>query len=284
MWIIFAVLAAIFSGLTTVFAKVGVAKANSTLVTGLRTIVILIFSVIVFIFLGDGFKNLNLKTIFFIVLSGITTALLWICYFKALSLADVSMVTPIDKLSIVVTLVLSFFFLKEKITIIKIVSMIFMISGTFLMVNKKEKNGEGNWLIYALLTALFTSLATILGKIGIKDINPNLGTMLRTIIILIIIWGVIFIKKEYKDIKNINKKNILFIILSGISTGLSWLFYFMALKEGEASIVFPIEKLSAAVAIFVSVIFLKEKLDKKGKIGFTFIISGTLLLILTNMI
>ena len=150
MWIIFAVLAAIFSGLTTVFAKVGVTKANSTLVTGLRTIVILIFSVIVFIFLGDGFKNLNLKTIFFIVLSGITTALLWICYFKALSLADVSMVTPIDKLSIVVTLILSFFFLKEKITIIKIVSMIFMISGTFLMVNRKEKNGEGNWFIYAL--------------------------------------------------------------------------------------------------------------------------------------
>lgn len=284
MWIIFAVLAAIFSGLTTVFAKVGVAKANSTLVTGLRTIVILIFSVIVFIFLGDGFKNLNLKTIFFIVLSGITTALLWICYFKALSLADVSMVTPIDKLSIVVTLILSFFFLKEKITIIKIVSMIFMISGTFLMVNRKEKNGEGNWFIYALLTALFTSLATILGKIGIKDINPNLGTMLRTIIILIIIWGVIFVKKEYKDIKNINKKNILFIILSGISTGLSWLFYFMALKKGEASIVFPIEKLSAVVAILISVIFLKEKLNKKRKIGFTFIISGTLLLILTNMI
>lgn len=284
MWIIFAVLAAIFSGLTTVFAKVGVTKANSTLVTGLRTIVILIFSVIVFIFLGDGFKNLNLKTIFFIVLSGLTTALLWICYFKALSLADVSMVTPIDKLSIVVTLILSFFFLKEEITIIKIVSMIFMISGTFLMVNRKEKNGEGNWFIYALLTALFTSLATILGKIGIKDINPNLGTMLRTIIILIIIWGVIFVKKEYKDIKNINKKNILFIILSGISTGLSWLFYFMALKEGEASIVFPIEKLSAAVAILISVIFLKEKLNKKGKIGFTFIISGTLLLILTNMI
>ena len=279
MWIIFAILAAIFSGLTTVFAKVGVSKANSTLVTGLRTIVILIFSVIVFIFLGDGFKNLNLKTIIFIILSGITTALLWICYFKALSLADVSKVTPIDKLSIVITLILSSVFLKEKITIIKIVSMISMISGTFLMVNKKNDTKENNWLIYALLTALFTSLATILGKIGIKDINPNLGTMLRTIIILIIIWGIIFVKREYKDISKLNKKNILFIALSGISTGLSWLFYFMALKEGEASIVFPIEKLSAAVAILISVIFLKEKLDKKGKLGFCLIIAGTLLLI-----
>lgn len=279
MWIIFAILAAIFSGLTTVFAKVGVVKANSTLVTGLRTIVILIFSIIVFMFLGDGFKNLNVKTIIFIVFSGITTALLWICYFKALSLADVSMVTPIDKLSIVLTLVLSLFFLNEKITIIKIVSMIFMVSGTFLMVNKNKKKSEGNWLLYALLTALFTSLATILGKVGIKDINPNLGTMIRTIIILVIIWGVIFVKKEYKDMNKLNKKNILFIVLSGLSTGLSWLFYFMALKEGEASIVFPMEKLSAAVAILISVIFLKEKLDKKGKLGFCLIISGTLLLV-----
>ena len=279
MWILFAILAAIFSGLTTVFAKVGVTKANSTLVTGLRTIVILIFSIVVFIFLGDGFKNLNIKTIFFIILSGITTALLWICYFKALSLADVSKVTPIDKLSIVITLILSSVFLNEKITIIKIVSMISMITGTFLMVSKNEKNVEGNWFVYALLTALFTSLATILGKVGIRDINPNLGTMLRTIIILLIIWGVIFVKKEYKDIHNINKKNILFIFLSGLSTGLSWLFYFIALKKGEASIVFPIEKLSAAVAILISVIFLKERLDKRGRLGFCMIIGGTLLLI-----
>ena len=222
---------------------------------------------------------MNIKTIFFIILSGITTALLWICYFKALSLADVSKVTPVDKLSIIITLILSSIFLNEKITIIKIISMIFMITGTFFMVNKNEKKEEGNWFIYALLTALFTSLATILGKVGIKDINPNLGTMLRTIIILIIIWGVIFIKKEYKDIHHINNKNLFFIVLSGISTGLSWLFYFMALKEGEASIVFPIEKLSAAVAILISVIFLKEKLDRKGKLGFCMIISGTLLLI-----
>lgn len=279
MWIIFAILAAIFSGLTTVFAKVGVSNVNSTLVTGLRTIVILIFSIIVFIFLGDGFENLNLKTIIFIILSGITTALLWICYFKALSLADVSKVTPVDKLSIVVTLILSAIFLNEKITIIKIVSMIFMIIGTFLMVNRKEKNGEGKWLLFAILTALFTSLATILGKIGIKDINPNLGTMLRTIIILVIIWGVIFVKKEYKDINKLTGKNIIFIALSGVSTGLSWLFYFMALKDGEASVVFPIEKLSAAVAILISVIFLKEKLNKKGKLGFCLIIGGTLLLI-----
>lgn len=280
MWIFFAILAAIFSGLTTVFAKVGVSKANSTLVSGIRTIVIMIFSILVFLFLGDGFKNIYLKNIIFIVLSGITTALLWICYFKALSLADVSMVTPIDKLSIVLTLILSYIFFKEKITIIKVISMICMIGGTFLMVNNDKENKENNWIIFAFLTAVFTSLATILGKMGINNINPNLGTMLRTIVILVIIWGVIIIKKEYIDIRKITKKNILFIILSGISTGISWLFYFMSLKDGEVSIVFPIEKLSAAVAILISIIFLKEKLDKKGILGFILIILGTLLLIL----
>lgn len=279
MWIFFAILAAIFSGLTTVFAKVGVSKANSTLVSGLRTIVIMIFSALVFLFLGNGFKNIDLKTIIFIVLSGITTALLWICYFKALSLADVSMVTPIDKLSIVLTLTLSSIFFKEKITIIKVISMICMIGGTFLMVNNDKENKHNNWIIFAFLTAVFTSLATILGKIGINNINPNLGTMLRTIVILVIIWGVIIIKKEYKDIRKITNKNILFIILSGISTGISWLFYFMALKDGEVSIVFPVEKLSAAVSILISIIFLKEKLDKKGILGFISIILGTSLLI-----
>lgn len=279
MWIFFAILAAIFSGLTTVFAKVGVSKANSTLVSGLRTIVIMIFSILVFLFLGDGFKNIDLKNIIFIVLSGITTALLWICYFKALSLADVSMVTPIDKLSIVLTLILSSIFFKEKITIIKVISMICMIGGTFLMVNNDKENKHNNWIIFAFLTAVFTSLATILGKIGINNINPNLGTMLRTIVILVIIWGVIIIKKEYIDIRKITKKNILFIILSGISTGISWLFYFMALKDGEVSIVFPVEKLSAAVSILISIIFLKEKLDKKGILGFISIILGTLLLV-----
>lgn len=279
MWIFFAILAAIFSGLTTVFAKVGVSKANSTLVSGLRTIVIMIFSALVFLFLGNGFKNIDLKTIIFIVLSGITTALLWICYFKALSLADVSMVTPIDKLSIVLTLTLSSIFFKEKITIIKVISMICMIGGTFLMVNNDKENKHNNWIIFAFLTAVFTSLATILGKIGINNINPNLGTMLRTIVILVIIWGVMIIKKEYKDIRKITNKNILFIILSGISTGISWLFYFMALKDGEVSIVFPVEKLSAAVSILISIIFLKEKLDKKGILGFISIILGTSLLI-----
>ena len=191
MWILFSILAAIFSGLTTVFAKVGVSRANSTLVTGLRTIVITIFSTILFFIFDNKIDKFDLKILIFIILSGITTALLWMCYFKALSLSDVSKVTPIDKLSIVITLILSHFVLNEKITIIKIISMLFMIIGTFLMVGKTKKEKHNNWLIYAFLTAIFTSLATILGKIGIENTNPNFATMLRTIVILIIIWMVL---------------------------------------------------------------------------------------------
>ena len=276
MWIFNGLMAALFSGLTTFFAKISLDKDNSILITGIRTIVITIFTIICYLIFKTN-NTIDIYTIIFIILSGISTAVLWIVYFKALSLQDISLVTPIDKLSIVITLILSYIFFKEKITIIKIISMIFILTGTFLMVNKSNKRDNNKWLLYAFLTALFTSLSTILGKIGLKNIDVYLATMLRTITVLIIIWFIIIYKKEFKKI---NKRNLLFVTLSGISTGLSWLFYFKALKEKDASIVFPLEKLSAAVCILLSVIFLKEKLNKKRVIGFIFIIIGTLVLII----
>lgn len=284
MWILFALGAAFFAGITSIFAKVGVSEVDSTLATALRTIVILIFSIIVVIIIGsfNEVYNLSIKTLIFLILSGITTALLWIVYFKALSLANVNKVAPIDKTSIILTLVLSSLFLNEKITIVKIISMILIIVGTYLMTsknsNEKEKNSK--WIIYALLTALFTSLATILGKIGINDVESNLGALIKTMIVLIIIWIVVFIKKKNKKIKSIDKKSWLFILLSGITTGLSWLCYFKALKEGEASIVFPIEKLSIVVAVLFSTIFLKEKITKKSIAGLITIVIGVILLII----
>lgn len=279
MWIFFALLAAFFSGLTTIFAKAGINKANSTLVTGLRTIVIVIVTIIIYVIFRESIKNISIKTIIYIILSGITTALLWISYFKALSLANVNMVTPIDKTSIILTLILSFIFLKESITINKIISIILILTGTYLMVKKEKEKKNSKWIIYAILTAVFTSLATILGKVGIKNIDPNFATLIKTIIVLIIIWIIIVIKKDYKDIKLLDKKNYLFITLSGISTSLSWLFYFLALKRGEASIVFPIEKMSVVVAIIGSSIFLKEKLDKKAVIGLILLFISTFILI-----
>ena len=282
MWIIFALLAAFFAGITTIFSKIGVNNVDSTLATSLRTAIILIFNLLVVLFIGsfNEINKLDFKIIIFLILSGITTALLWLSYFKALQLCDVNKVTPIDKTSIVLTLLLSSLFLNEKITIIKIISMVLILIGTFLMTNIKAKKCDNKWLIYAILTAIFTSLATILGKIGIKDIESNFGTLIRTIIVFIIIWSIVFIKGKHKEIKVINKKSWLFIFLSGITTGLSWLCYFKALQGGEASIVFPIEKLSIVVAIIFSCIFLKEKINKKSILGLILIVVGTLLLII----
>lgn len=280
MGYIFSLLAALFSGLTTIFAKLSVTNVSSTLSTGLRTFVILIFSVIIFLFFGN-LSTISTYSLIFIILSGITTFLLWITYFKALSLADVSLVTPLDKLSIILTLILSCIFFKEKITIIKLISMLFMILGAFLMV-KKEKKPRNNYIIYSLLTAFFTSLATILGKFGLKDVDSLLATTLRTLIVFIILIIYILVKNEYKDIKKINKKDILYIILSGLSTCLSWTFYFIALKDNDTSTVFTIEKLSAGVAILFSIIFLNESPDKRGIAGFILILLSTLMLILFN--
>lgn len=277
MFIIYSLLASFFSGLSTFFSKISL-NNNSILVLGIRTIVITILTIIMYI-LFKGNNTITTKNIVFIILSGISTAILWLVYFKALEMANISLVTPVDKLSIVITLILSTILFKEKITIIKIISMIFIIVGTFLMVNKNNKKKD-NWFIYAILTAIFTSLTTILAKIGIKNVDSNLSTMLRTIIVLIIIWIIILIKKEYKYVYKLNKKTIIFIILSGLSTGSSWLNYFKALKIGETSIVFTIEKLSVVVSILLSVIFLKEKLNIKKVIGFIFIILGIFILVL----
>ena len=281
MYIIYALLASVFSGLTSVFAKTGIKNTDSLLATFLRTIVISLFLFLIVIWkenLNEIFL-LDKKTILFLILSGISNTLLWICYFKALDLGTVSKVTPVDKTSIVLTLILSSLFLNEKITTIKIISIVLILSGTFLTIKKESKGSKDNkWIIYAILTAVFTSTTTVLSKIGIESTNTTLITFLRTIVVLIILTTITLFKKKYKSIKDIEKRSWLFIILSGLSTSLSWLFYFKALALGEASIVFPIEKLSLVVSILISIIFLKEKVNKKQIIGIIIIVIGTSLL------
>lgn len=281
MYIIYALLASVFSGLTSVFAKTGIKNIDSLLATFLRTIVISLFLFLIAIWkenLNDIFL-LDTKTILFLILSGISNTLLWICYFKALDLGTVSKVTPVDKTSIVLTLILSSLFLNEKITTIKIISIVLILSGTFLTIKKESKDSKDNkWIIYAILTAVFTSTTTVLSKIGIESTNTTLITFLRTIVVLIILTTITLFKKKYKSIKDIEKRSWLFIILSGLSTSLSWLFYFKALALGEASVVFPIEKLSLVVSILISIIFLKEKVNKKQIIGIIIIVIGTSLL------
>ena len=281
MYIIYALLASVFSGLTSVFAKTGIKNTDSILATFLRTIVISLFLLLIIIF-KENINNIFLidkKTLLFLTLSGISNTLLWICYFKALDLGTVSKVTPVDKTSIVLTLILSSLFLNEKITTIKIISIVLILLGTFLTIKKESKDSKENrWILYAILTAVFTSTTTVLSKIGIENTNTTLITFLRTIVVLIILTTITLFKKKYKYIKDIKSRSWLFIILSGLSTSLSWLFYFKALALGEASIVFPIEKLSLVVSILISIIFLKEKVSKKQIIGIIIIVIGTSLL------
>lgn len=283
MWILYSLGAAFFAGVTAIFSKVCVSNINTNLATALRTTIILIFTILVVLFMSSIYKfgSIDIKTFIFLCLSGIATALLWINYFKALSLADVNKVTPIDKTSTVITLILSYLFLDENITYIKIISIILIIMGTYLMVGKSQnKNNNKTWILYAILTAIFTSLSAILGKIGINNIDPNIGNLIRTFIVFIIIWIVVIFGKKYNEIKKVNKKDWIFIILSGVSTGLSWLMFFQALKVGEASMVFPIEKLSVVVAVLFSSIFLNEKLNKKSITGLISITLGILILII----
>ena len=285
MWILYAFGSAFFAGITAILAKIGIKNTDSNLATAIRTIVILAFSWLMVFVVGsiDTINELSQKTIIFLILSGLATGLSWLCYFRALQLGNVNKVTPIDKSSTILTMVLAIIFLGEKITILKIISIILIGVGTYLMIEKKDdkKQTKNNkWLLYALGSAVFASLTSILGKIGIEGVESNLGTAIRTIVVLLMAWVVVFVTKKQSEIKNIDKNSWKFLILSGLTTGLSWLCYYKALQTGEASIVVPIDKLSITITIALSYFILKEKLNKKSMIGLIGIVIGTMLLLI----
>lgn len=285
MWVLFAFASAFFAGVTSILAKIGVKDVDSHVATAIRTIIVLIFSWIMVFIIGSQSTIVNIdgKTFLFLILSGLSTGGSWLCYFKALQLGDVNKVVPIDKSSTILTMILAFIFLNEKITINMVIGMIGIAIGTYLMIQKKEKAEKivkrKAWLIYALLSALFASLTSILGKVGIENVESNLGTAIRTIVVLVMAWIIVFAAKKQRDIKNIDKRSLIFLILSGVATGASWLCYYKALQDGLASIVVPIDKLSILVTVLFAYIFLKEKLSKKSLLGLILIVVGTLLLL-----
>ena len=294
MWVLFAFASAFFAGVTSILAKIGVKDVDSHVATAIRTIIVLIFSWIMVFIIGSQSTIVNIdgKTFLFLILSGLSTGGSWLCYFKALQLGDVNKVVPIDKpdkiknkkvFPSILTMILAFIFLNEKITINMVIGMIGIAIGTYLMIQKKEKAEKivkrKAWLIYALLSALFASLTSILGKVGIENVESNLGTAIRTIVVLVMAWIIVFATKKQRDIKKIDKRSLIFLILSGVATGASWLCYYKALQDGLASIVVPIDKLSILVTVLFAYIFLKEKLSKKSLLGLILIVVGTLLLL-----
>lgn len=286
MWLLMAVGSAVFAGATAILAKVGIRNTDSNLATALRTIVVLVFSWILVFASGaqQGIRGLSGENVLFLVLSGLGTGASWICYFRALQLGNVNKVTPIDKSSTVLTMILAFLFLGEGISGPKIIGMVFIGTGTLFMIQKKE-NAEDpgekkGWLLFAFLSAVFASLTAILGKIGVQGIDSNLGTAIRTIIVLVMAWMIVFGQKKQSQIRTIDLKSWIFLLLSGITTGLSWLCYYRALQDGDASIVVPIDKLSIVVTVAFSFLFLKEKISKIQLVGLLAIAGGTLLLLI----
>lgn len=289
MWIAFAFGSALFAGLTAILAKCGIKNTDSNVATALRTIIVLIFSWIMVFVAGaqNGITTLTGKTIVFLVLSGLSTGASWLCYFRALQLGDVNKVAPIDKSSTILTMLLAFIFLRENLSVLKVIAMVAIGVGTYLMIQKKEvdKTEESSvkkWLFYALASAVFASLASILGKVGMQDINSNLGTAIRTIVVLIMAWVVVFVTGKHQTVKQIDKSSWIFLVLSGVATGASWLCYYRALQTGPASVVVPIDKLSILVTIAFSYVVFHEKLLAKSGIGLVLIVAGTLLLLLSR--
>ena len=285
MWILFSIASALFAGITSILAKCGIKNTDSDVATAIRTVVVLIFSWIMVFTVGsqNTISEIAPKTLLFLILSGISTGASWLCYFKALQLGDINKVVPIDKASTALTVLLALIFLNEGVTLFKLLAVALIMVGTLLMIQKKDSavtSKSRSWLLYAVLSAVFASLTAILGKIGIEKVESNLGTAIRTVVVLIMAWVLVFVTKKTNRVKDIPKKELGFICLSGIATGASWLCYYRALQTGPASAVVPIDKLSILVTIVFSYIVFKETLSKKALLGLSGIGAGTMILII----
>lgn len=286
MWILFAFGSAFFAGITAILAKCGIRKTDSTVATAVRTIVVLLFSWLMVFVVGsqDQLGSIDPNTWLFLILSGLATGASWLCYFRALQLGDINKVVPVDKSSVILTMLLAFLFLQEPITPFGGIGVVLIAAGTFLMIEKKDveqkEDQKKSWFLYAAGSAIFASLTSILGKIGISGVESNLGTAIRTAVVLLMAWVMVFVAGKAGEVRKIPKNEFGFICLSGIATGASWLCYYRALQDGPASIVVPIDKLSILVTVAFSYFVFHERLSKKSAIGLVLIVAGTLAMLI----
>lgn len=282
MWLVMAMLSAFFAGLTAILAKCGIQKTDSDVVIALRTVVVLLFSWVMVFLAGSAgtAAQISGKSMTFLVLSGLSTGTSWICYFKALSLGEVNKVVPIDKSSTVLSVLLAIILLGETEHLpVKLIGTAFLALGIFLMIERKEEknpNAEGMWIPYAVASAVFAALTSILAKIGISGVESNLGTAIRTGIVLVMAWLIVFIKGKQKQVRSIDRRELLYIVLSGLATGMSWLCYYYAIQNGVVSVVIPIDKLSILVTVAFSYVAFRETLSRKAAFGLALMVLSTL--------
>lgn len=285
MWVVYAVGSAFFAGLTSILAKCGIRKTDSAVATAVRTIVILVFSWGI-VWIVGSWRQISLisgKTMLFLILSGAATGASWLCYFRALQTGDINKVVPIDKSSTVLTILLALIFLGEGVSFPKMLAVLAIAAGILLMIEKQdvkeqEQKGKTGWMLYAAGSAFFASLTAVLGKIGISGVESNLGTAIRTEVVLVMAWGMVFITGKQREVKHIDRKELAFICLSGIATGASWLCYYRALQEGPASVVAPIDKLSVLVTVIFSYFVFGEKLKGRALAGLALLTVGTVVM------
>lgn len=285
MWLVYAVGSAVFAGLVAILAKCGIKQTDSTVATAIRTVVVLIFAWAMAGMCGSlgQLGEIGAGVLVFLVLSGICTGASWLCYFKALQLGDVNKVVPIDKSSTVLTILLAAMFLQEKISPAGALGVCLIGVGTLMMIERKTvagKAADGRWLVYAVGSAVFAALTAILGKVGIAGVEANLGTAIRTVVVLIFAWVMVWVCGKQAEVRRVPRQELGFILLSGVATGASWLCYFRALQDGPASVVVPIDKLSILVTVLFAYIVFGERLSRRAAVGLVGIVAGTLLLLL----
>ena len=286
MWFVYALGSAVFAALTSILAKIGIEGVNSTLATAIRTAVVLLMSWGMVFLTGTqtGIADISRRSWLFLVLSGLATGASWLCYFHALQIGDINKVVPVDKSSTVLTILLAVIFLHESLSVFKAVGIVCIAAGTILMLEKKQSDGSEtggvSWFFYAAGSAIFASLTSILGKIGISGVESNLGTAIRTGVVLVMSWMMVFVTGKRAELCAVPKNEFRFICLSGLATGGSWLCYYKALQSGPASIVAPIDKLSLLITVLFSRLVFHEKLSKKSALGLAILVGGTLLMLL----
>lgn len=284
MWLFMAVLSAFFAGVTSILAKCGIRKTDSDVATALRTVVVLFFAWIMVFVAGswETITAISAKSLLFLILSGAATGASWICYFKALSIGDVNKVVPVDKSSTVLSVLLAIFLFGETgHLVVKLTGTVFLAAGIYLMVEKKpgaEKEKGNKWFLYAALSAVFAALTSILAKIGITGVESNLGTAIRTVVVLVMAWMMVFMKGKQSQIREIDRKEMTYIAFSGLATGASWLCYYYAIQNGIVSVVVPIDKASIVITVIFSYFVFGEKLSRKALAGLLLMLFGTLVM------
>ncbi|ERH17543.1 putative membrane protein [Actinobaculum sp. oral taxon 183 str. F0552] len=286
MWLVFALASALLAGLTSILAKCGIRETDSDVATAVRTAVVVVFAWTMVGVAGSfgQIADIDARSLLFLILSGLATGASWLCYFRALQIGDVNKVVPVDKSSTVLTIVLAFAFLGERVSLATAAAAASIGLGTLMMVERKDvadrpEARRGGWLPFAILSAVFASLTALLGKVGIEGVESNLGTAVRCVVVLAMAWLVVLARGKGGLVRASPRGELGFLCLSGLATGGSWLCYFRALQEGPASVVVPVEKLSVLVSIGFAFVVFRERLTRKGFAGLCLVTAGTLAMV-----